>query len=34
MDSDEPIVGYGISQPFAILANVILISLFHSYFFV
>ncbi len=34
MDSDEPIVGYGISQPFAILANVILISLFHSYFFI
>ena len=34
MDSDEPIVGYGISQPFAILANVILISLFHTYFFI
>lgn len=34
MDSDDPIVGYGISQPFAILANVILISLFHSYFFI
>ena len=34
MDSDEPIIGYGISQPFAILANVILISLFHTYFFI
>ncbi len=31
---DEPTVGYGISQPFAILANVILISIFHTVFFI
>ena len=34
MDSDEPTLGYGVSQPFAILANVLLISLFHSRFFI
>ncbi|MCD7902470.1 MAG: hypothetical protein LUF91_01615 [Oscillospiraceae bacterium] len=34
MGGEEPTVGYGISQPFAILANVILISLFHSYIFI
>lgn len=31
---DEPTLGYGVSQPFAILANVLLISLFHTYFFI
>lgn len=31
---DEPILGYGVSQPFAILANVILIALFHQHFFI
>ena len=31
---DEPILGYGVSQPFAILANVILIALFHNSFFI
>lgn len=30
MDSDEPIVGYGVSQPFAIVANVLLIVFFHA----
>jgi putative transport protein len=34
MDSDEPTLGYGAAQPFAILANVLLISLFHSLFFI
>lgn len=34
LGGDEPTVGYGISQPFAILANVLLISMFHSVFFV
>lgn len=34
MDSDEPVIGYGISQPFAILANVLLISWFHGTFFI
>ncbi len=34
MDSDEPIIGYGASQPFAIIANVILIVIFHNSFLV
>lgn len=34
MGREEPILGYGVSQPFAILANVLLISLFHSNFFI
>jgi putative transport protein len=34
MDSDEPTLGYGAAQPFAILANVLLISMFHSLFFI
>ena len=34
MGREEPILGYGISQPFAILANVLLISLYHSQFFI
>ena len=33
MDSDEPGMGFGVSQPFAILANVLLIAWFHSQFF-
>lgn len=32
--TDEPAVGYGVAQPFAILANIILISLFHSNYFI
>jgi len=32
--TDEPTMGYGAAQPFAILANVVLISLFHSNFFI
>jgi putative transport protein len=34
MDSDEPTLGYGAAQPFAILANVLLISMFHTLFFI
>lgn len=34
MGHDEPALGYGVAQPFAILANVLLISLFHSSFFI
>lgn len=34
MGREEPILGYGIAQPFAILANVLLISLYHSQFFI
>lgn len=34
MDSDEPIIGYGVSQPFAIIANVILIVIFHNSFLI
>ncbi|MGN0967679.1 MAG: hypothetical protein ACI4O3_00295 [Oscillospiraceae bacterium] len=34
MGREEPTLGYGVSQPFAILANVLLISLFHSKFFI
>ncbi|MCD7928519.1 MAG: hypothetical protein LUF80_06640 [Oscillospiraceae bacterium] len=34
MDSDEPIVGYGVSQPFAILCNVVMIVIFHANFLV
>jgi len=34
LDSDEPGMGYSAAQPFAILANVLLISLFHSHFFI
>lgn len=34
MGREEPILGYGVSQPFAILANVLLISLYHSQFFI
>ena len=33
MDSDEPGMGFGVSQPFAILANVLLIAWFHGLFF-
>jgi len=33
MDSDEPGMGFGVSQPFAILANVLLIAWFHAQFF-
>lgn len=32
--TDEPALGYGAAQPFAILANVLLISFFHSIFFI
>lgn len=30
---DEPTAGYGAAQPFAILANVILMTLFHQFIF-
>ena len=33
MDSDEPGIAYGVSQPFAILANVLLVAWLHGLFF-
>lgn len=34
MGHEEPVLGYGVAQPFAILANVLLISWFHGNFFI
>lgn len=34
MGHEEPVLGYGVAQPFAILANVLLISWFHGSFFI
>lgn len=34
MGHEEPVLGYGVAQPFAILANVLLISWYHGTFFI
>lgn len=34
MGHEEPVLGYGVAQPFAILANVLLISWYHGSFFI